>query len=305
MRKYIRTTWDVLKETITEFIEDNAIKFSASLAYYTIFSLPPMLMVIISLSGFFFGKEAVQGKVYYEISNVVGPKIAFQIQEMIKNVRLEDEWGFSSIMGIIVLFIGATGVFTEIQDSINIIWGVKAKPKRGWLKLILNRLLSFSMIISLGFLLVVSLVINTLILLVSEQISVAFPEITLNIVHIFNFTITFAVITLLFAIIYKFLPDAHVRWKDVGVGAVATSLLFVLGKFIITFYISHTNFASANGAAGSIIILLIWIYYSSAILYLGAIFTQVYAQRFGRKIIPSEYAVLVETIEIEKQTPIQ
>jgi membrane protein len=296
----IKDSWEILEQTINEFIRDNAIKFSASLAYYTIFSLPPMLIVIISLSGIFYGREAVQGQLFEEINNIVGTHAALQIQDMIKNVQLQGNTYLSTAIGIIILIIGATGVFTEIQDSINIIWGVKAKPKRGWLKIIINRVISFSMIIGIGFILLVSLTIHALMILISNKLVSFFPVLTLELFQYFNYILTFLVIALLFAIIYKFLPDAKVRWKDVGVGAIATAVLFIIGKFFITFYLAHTDFASANGTAGSLIVLLVWIYYSSVILFLGAEFTQVYSHKYGRKITPSDYAVYVEIIEVEK-----
>jgi membrane protein len=298
--KYFEKSWELIRDTVNEFIDDNAIKFSASLAYYTVFSLPPMLILVISLSGLFYGTEAVEGKVYTQIADVVGPETAVQIEAMIKDVRLKGNTHLSTIIGIIILVIGATGVFTEIQDSINIIWGVKAKPKRGWLKIIVNRIISFSMIISIGFVLLVSLVINAVMLILSHKLASYFPALTLYLLFIFNYLLTFVVITLLFAIIFKFLPDAKIRWKDVSVGAFATAILFIIGKFAITFYLAHTDFATANGTAGSIIVLLVWIYYSSVILFLGAEFTQVYSHRYGRKITPSDYAVFVEIKEIEK-----
>jgi membrane protein len=298
--KHLINAWELLRDTLNEFIDDNAIKFSASLAYYTVFSLPPLLIVVISLSGLFYGQEAVQGKVYAEIADIVGSDTARQIEEMIKDVRLKGNNRLSTIIGLIVLVIGATGVFTEIQDSINIIWGVKAKPKRGWVKIIVNRIVSFSMIISMGFLLLVSLILNAMMLLLSNKLVSYLPSLTLDLIHVFNFALTFVVITSLFAIIFKFLPDAKIIWKDVIVGAFATAILFLIGKFAITFYLSNTSFATANGTAGSIVVLLIWIYYSSIILFFGAEFTQVYSHRYGRKITPTEYAVFVEVKEIEK-----
>lgn len=298
--KYLKKYWELLRDTVDEFIDDNAIKFSASLAYYTVFSLPPMLIVVISLSGIFYGQEAVQGKIYAQISDIAGTSTAKQIEEMIKEVRLKGNTRISTLIGMIVLVIGATGIFTEIQDSINIIWGVKAKPKRGWLKIIMNRIISFSMIISIGFVLLVSLIIHALMLMLSTKLNSYFPMLTLELLQIFNSILTFGVITLLFAIIFKYLPDAKIRWKDVGVGALATAVLFIIGKFAITFYLAHTDFATANGTAGSIVVLLVWIYYSSVILFLGAEFTQVYSHRYGRKIVPTEYAVFVEIKEIEK-----
>jgi membrane protein len=202
---------------------------------------------------------------------------------------------------VVTLFIGATGVFLEIQDSINQIWRVKAKPKKGWKKLIINRFLSFSMIITLGFLLIVSLIINGIILALSAKLSQYFPEITIVLVEIINAVVTFVVIAALFGIIFKYLPDVEISWKDIRVGAIFTALLFTLGRFIIGLYIEKVAPGSAYGAAGSLIVILVWVYYTAAILYFGAEYTQVYAECYGGKIRPAPYAVHVLKVEEEKE----
>lgn len=201
-----------------------------------------------------------------------------------------------------MLLLGATGIFGEVQDSINTIWGIKAKPKRGLIKLVLNRLLSFSMLISIGFVLSVALLINALIALLGQGLTRYFPELTVYFFLVFDNVLTFAAITTLFALIFKLLPDAKIDFKDVAVGAVATALLFMIGKIVIGYYLGHSKVASIYGTAGSVIVVMVWVYYNAIILYFGAEFTQVYTRFKGGKIQPNAYAVLIEkkTIEITK-----
>lgn len=295
---FFKGFWQVLKQAGIEFSNDNAIKLSASLSYYTIFSIAPMLVVIISLCAIFFGKEAIQGEIYGQINGLVGKEAAIQIQELIKNVQLTDKSFIASAIGIMTLLIGATGIFIEMQDSINFIWSIKAKPKKGWLKYITNRLISFALIGSLGFILLVSLAINALLDALFNRIAKMFPDITAYLMYGVNIIIVIVVISSLFAIIFKVLPDGKIGWKEAFVGAGFTSILFLLGKTLIGLYLSESNVATAYGSASSLIILLLWVYYSSVILYFGAEFTKVYAALFGNKIIPNQYAVLVEKREI-------
>ena len=300
----IKTALRILKDTFESFIDDRALKFSASLSYYTIFSLAPLLLLLISLAGVFFGKEAIQGKIFGEINGLIGNEAALQIQNVIKNMELSGETSFAVIIGAVTLFIGATSVFSEIQDSINSIWRVKAKPKRGWVKLITDRLLSSSLIAGLGFLLIVSLVVNGAMLALSEWLKNYFPEVTLIIFQIVNFLISFTVIMTLFGVIFKVLPDAKIAWKDVRAGAFFTACLFMLGRFFIGIYIDYTNTGSPYGAAGSLIVILVWVYYTAAILYFGAEFTRVYAEYTGARIEPADYAVYVEQHEKEREVTI-
>ena len=270
----LRGLAEVWKNSFVAMGEDKITKMSGSLAYYTVFSMAPLLVMIISLCGIFLGREAVEGKIVAQLSGFVGVDTAMQLQQIIKNASLAGKSTMAAIIGGITLLIGATSVFAEIQDSINTIWGLKPKPKRGWLKMIQNRLLSFSVIISLGFLLLVSLGVTAIIDGFSERLRSHFPDVTVVVFYILNIIITLVVITLIFGVIFKVLPDAKIKWKDVLAGAVATSLLFMLGKFGISFYISKSNVGSTYGTAGSLVVLLLWVYYSSIILYLGAEFTK-------------------------------
>ncbi|SEW08086.1 membrane protein [Chitinophaga sp. YR573] len=304
----IKGYWLVLKQTGNDFIDDKVLKLSAALSYYTIFSIAPMLIVIITLFQVFLGREAIEGSVYGQINHLVGNQAALQIQEMIKNATLSGDSTWATVVGVITLIFGATGVFGEIQDSINFIWQLKAKPKNGLLKILINRLLSFSMVISLGFILLVSLALNGLIELFGKQLILLLPQVTevsVVIIYIINLGITFIIITLLFAIIFKVLPDAKVQWKHVIVGAVTTAVLFMIGKFAIGFYLGASKIGSAYGAAGSIVIILLWVYYSAIILYFGAEFTQVYAEYHGARIQPNAYAVWVKEIPVESTAPLE
>lgn len=298
--KSIKNTFIILKNTFIQFNNDRGLKLSASLSYYTIFSLAPLLLLLISLAGFFFGKEAIQGRVFGEINGLIGGQAALQIQEIIKNMELSGKTNSALIIGIITLIIGATSVFAEIQDSINIIWKVKAKPKRGWVKILKDRLLSSSLIIGLGFLLIVTFTINGILLSLNDWMKSYFPDVTLIIFQIINIILSFTVITTLFGVIFKVLPDAKIAWKDVKVGAFFTACLFMLGRFLIGIYIKKSNTGLAYGAAGSIIIILVWVYYTAAILYIGAEFTRVYVDFKGSKIEPADYAVIIEEHEKER-----
>ncbi|GEP51908.1 hypothetical protein FNO01nite_25800 [Flavobacterium noncentrifugens] len=290
----------ILKKTFNSFIEDRALKLSAALSYYTIFSLAPLLLLMISLAGLFLGRDAIQGHVFSEINGLVGNEAALQIQDIIKHMELSGKTNMAVIIGSVTLIIGATSVFGEIQDSINLIWKVKAKPKRGWVKLLKDRLLSSSLIVGLGFLLIVSLIVNGALVALSGLIKMYFPEITVFVFYVINIVISFGVITILFGVIFKVLPDAKIAWKDVRIGAFFTACLFMLGRYLIGIYIETSSTGSAYGAAGSLIIILVWVYYTAAILYFGAEFTKVYAEYIGSKIEPADYAVYIEQHELEK-----
>ncbi|MCO6148711.1 YihY/virulence factor BrkB family protein [Flavobacterium sp. NRK1] len=300
-KKSLKNTGKLLKDTLKGFMADKGLKLSASLSYYTMFSLAPMLLLIISLAGAFFGKEASEGRIFAEINGLIGNEAAAQVQQIISNLELSGKTTLSVIIGGITLVIGATTVFGEIQDSINMIWRVKAKPKRGWLKLIKDRLLSGSIIIGLSFLLIVSLIINGVLMTLKDVLKSYFPDLTLIVINGVNLAVSFMVITILFGVIFKVLPDAKIAWKDVKAGAFFTSLLFMLGRYIIGIYIETTAAGSPYGAAGSIIVILLWVYYTAAILYFGAEFTREYACFKGARIKPADYAVYIEQKETEKQ----
>lgn len=288
-----RKVFNLFKSAGNGFIDDNAFKLAASLSYYTVFALGPLLIIVISLAGFFFGREAAEGRIYDQINGLVGSEAALQIQEIIKNIQQSESSTTGAIIGSIILLIGATGVFTEMQDSINYIWSVKAKPKKSWLKYLTDRLISFSLVIGLGFLLLVSLIINAVLNAVSERLARLFPNYDIDLFNSLNMVILVLSITGLFAIIFKVLPDATISWKDALIGAVLTAALFLLGKLLISYYLGKANLDLTYGTAASIVILLVWVYYSALILYFGAEFTKMYALQAGEGIRPKETAVFI------------
>jgi membrane protein len=305
MKKNLNKAWKMVQRTFSDFSTYKITTLSAALAYYTIFAMAPILIIIIWLCGLFLGRQAIEGQMFNEIKSFVGSGAAAQLQEIIKNATLSKANVLASVVGVVSLVFAATGIFTQIQDSINFIWQLKAKPKTGILKLVINRLISFSMLISLGFLLLVSLFINTLMDAFSARLVHIFPGIAVTLAYIINVTLTFLVISFLFAGIFKVLPDAKIEWRDVRAGAITTAILFMIGKFLITFYMSRAKVDNSYGAAGSIIIILLWVYYSSIILYFGAAFTKEYASFRGRYIYPNDYAVFIQQVEKESKASLQ
>ncbi|HEV3249975.1 MAG TPA: YihY/virulence factor BrkB family protein [Puia sp.] len=297
--------WKILRQAGLDFMDDKVLKLSAALAFYTLFSLPAMLIVIIAVSDIFYGREAIEGTIYGQIADFVGKEAALQIQQTIRSAALSNEAGFATIVGLATLVIGATSVFGEIQDSINSIWRLKAKPKKGWLKIIINRLISFSMVVCMGFLLLVSLLVNGIMEAAINKLTKMFPGFTVFSVYSFNLLLTFLITSFLFAIIFKFLPDAKIRWRHVRAGAFTTAFFFMIGKFLIGYYLGHSKLSSAYGAAGSVIVILLWVYYSAMILYFGAEFTRVYAIHSGSQIYPNDYAVWIQQIEVESKKSLQ
>lgn len=302
-----KTLWKTIKQSFSDFFEDRVLKLSAALAYYTLFSLPGLLIIVIWVTDIFYGHDKIEGTVYGQIAGLVGPNAAVQLQQTIRNAALSGDTKVATIIGLVTLLFGATSVFGEIQDSINLIWKLKSKPKKGmgWVKMIINRLLSFSIILSLGFLLLVSLVMNSLMDFFINRLTHAFPDMKIYLVYAFNMVLSFFITSLLFGLIFKVLPDARIKWKHVRAGAFTTALLFMIGKFVIGLYLGQNRMSSAYGAAGSIIVVLLWVYYSAIILYFGAVFTRAYAMQTGSNIYPNNYAVWVEQIEVQSQHSLQ
>lgn len=291
--------WEVLKDSLAGFSDHKVTKMSGSLAYYTVFSMAPLLVVVISLCGIFLGEDAARGQIYGQLSGFIGAETALQLQEIVKKAAIGDKGTIAFIIGAVTLLVGATTVFSDIQDSINTIWGLKPKPKRGWLKMLQNRFLSFSVIISLGFLLLVSLAVTSLLDGFSSRLQARFSEVSVVVFYILNQVLTLAVTSLIFGVIFKVLPDAIIKWRDVIYGALVTALLFMIGKFGISIYIGKSDVGSTYGAGGSLVVLLLWTYYSSLILYFGAEFTKAYAIAYGFEIRPSHYAVTTKEVEVE------
>lgn len=297
MKKTAKGIYRFTRQVFHEYIADNVLKYSASLSYYTIISLGPLLVLIITFTSIIYKEDALKGELYESLKEMIGSQAAIQIQEGIKNITFSTDITFANIVSAIVLFIGATGIFAEMQDSLNKIWGLKLKARSAWWKILTDRLLSFShikpWICIAGF-----LALNALVSALSSKISEVFGATGSTIIIGLNTAIGFIISTLLFATIFKVLPDARIKWKDVFVGAIITALLFALGKYVIGLYIGNSKFTSVYSTAGTVMIMMVWVYYSSAILYLGAVFTKVYATNHGSKIYPSEYSVWIKTEEI-------
>lgn len=293
------TIWKVLKKSGKEFGNDGIMKKSASLAFYTIFSLGPLLFVIIFLAGLFFEPEAIEGRIYSQIKDFIGSAAAAQVQTVLRNAALEPKNVMATIIGGATLLVGATTMFSDMQDSINKIWNLKPNPKKGMLKIVVTRLLSFGVIASLSFLLLVSLFISTLLDSFNTELKMSLPGIAVEVAYVLNLVVSFVIITILFLIVFKVLPDARIKWRDVVSGAIATAVLFMIGKFGITFYLGTSSLGTTYGAAGSLVILLLWVYYASVILYFGAEFTKAWAIEHGAPIYPNSYAITAKKIEVE------
>jgi membrane protein len=276
-----------IKEVFTKFIDDKAPKLGASLSFYTIFSLAPLLIITISVMGLVFGEEAARQSLVEQISELIGEDGAIVVETALRNSADQTQGIIALIISLVTLAIGSTFVFIELQDSLDMIWKVKPKPGRSMIKgLIRDRIISFSIVIGIGFLLLVSLVISALITALGDYINEHLVSIPPFILQLINLILSFGVIFLLFAMIYRVLPDVHLAWSDVWMGAGVTAALFVIGKFLIGLYLGTSSTASAYGAAGSLVVMLLWIYYSAQILFLGAEFTQVYTNKYGSGIRP-------------------
>jgi membrane protein len=303
MMARLKKLFTLLKDTFNEWNEDKCPRLAAALAYFTAFSLAPLLIVVISIAGFIFGRDAVQGRVQAQIQGAVGAQAAGAIQEMLANTGNHPATGvLATVIGIVTLLLGAAGLFGALQDALDTVWEVAPKPQ-GIMVMLRQRFISFTMVLGIGFVLLVSLVLSAAISAVQTWVKVQVPG-QGTILQIINIVISFGVITLLFAAIFKVLPDVKISWKDVWVGAAVTGLLFTIGKYLLGLYLGQSSVASGFGAAGSFVVLLLWIFYSSQILLFGAEFTQVYARTYGSRIVPSKNAVdLSELARIHQGIP--
>ncbi len=308
MKKLFSNLPTLFKLSFQDWKDDKASRLSAALAYYTIFSLAPMLLIILAVTSLFWSRDVVQDQILNQVQGLVGAEGRTFISDMLTTASSPAKGIFATIVGIITLLWGALGVFNELQNSLNTIWEVEEEEEQeqGFIgaikKILFGRLLSFGMILGIGFLLLVSLVISAGLSAVQETMGNAIPlsEILLQIL---NLIISIGIVTVLFALIFKFLPDADIAWRDVWLGAFVTALLFSLGKFLIGLYLGNSTVGSSFGAAGSLVLLLLWIYYSAQILLFGAEFTQVYANKFGSKIVPEGEEAAARPAEIPQRGP--
>lgn len=290
----LQSIGELLKETFQEWSQDKASRLAAALAYYTIFSLAPLLMIAIAVAGAVFGEEAAKGEIVENIQGLVGEAGAKVVQIAIANVNQTGSGIVATVVGTVTLLLGATGIFGEMQDALNTIWEVAPKPGQGAWVLVRHRLTSFSMVLGIGFLLLLSLFLSTALAAFSSFINSWLPGLG-TVLSILNFSLSFGMVTLLFAMIYVVLPDVKIAWKDVLVGAAATALLFTIGRTLLSIYLGSAAVSSTFGAASSLAVLLVWIYYSAQVFFLGAEFTQVYARKYGSQIVPTKNAVSVAT----------
>ena len=280
----------LFKITFNEWLDKDPFRQSAVIAYYAIFSIPGLLVLIIAIAGYFFGQEVVNQNLIAQISDTIGSETALQIQEVLSKSTTEKSTAWGSLIGITILLVGATGVFVELQKTLNLIWNVKVKPQNGVWLIIKARLFSFGLILAIAFLLTISLVISTALVAVSNYIQFESTQLMMTIYSILNFIISLSVISALFAMIFKILPDAKIQWKHVWLGSLVTGILFTIGKMALAYYFGKAEPASVYGAAGSIILILLWVSYSSMILFFGAEFTAAFAKMYSGKIPPTALA---------------
>lgn len=294
--------FNLVKQTFSDWSEDNATRLAAALAYYTAFAIAPLLVIAIAIAGFFLGREAATNQVGAQVSGLLGSTAGNAVNGMVQAASNRQGSGIvATIIGIVTLLFGASGVFGELQNALNTIWEVAPKPNQGFMATIKQRFFSFAMVASVGFLLLVSLVISTALGAIGRFFGGANPALLWSII---NFLISFGVTTLLFALVFKIVPDVKIQWSDVWIGAAATALLFTIGKAALGWYLGRQSTTSTYGAAGSFVALLLWVYYTAQIVFLGAEFTQVYARAYGSKIEPAENAVpLTEQARAQQGLP--
>ena len=297
----LNAMWKLLSATYTKWTADHAQGLGAALAFYAIFSLAPLLLIVIAIAGLVFGQEAAQGEIIGQIQGLVGEESAKAIQSMIEEARKPAAGVIATVLALVLLLLGATGVFAQLQEALNTIWRVEEKPGAGMWQAIKNRFISLLAVLGTGFLLLISLVISAGISAIGTTLEhfLPVPGLLLQLINLF---VSFAIVTLLFAMIYKLLPDASIQWSDVWSGAIITSLLFTIGKFLIGFYLSKSDVGGAYGAAGALAVMLIWVYYASQIFLFGAAFTAVYAHARGSKLAPSPHARMEPITKLNRAT---
>lgn len=285
-----KTIFTLLKETGSDWLEDKASRLAAALAFYTLLSLAPLLVLVVSIAGLVFGDDAARGEVTGQLQALIGTDGAKAVESVLANAKTPSSGILGTIVGVAILLFGASGVFGELQDSLNVIWEVQPRPGRGIKGFIRDRFFSFTLVLGVAFLLLVSLVLSAGLAAAGSLFEQRLPggEVMWQVI---NFVISIGTITVLFGLIFKVLPDVKIQWRDVWIGALFTAVLFTLGKFAIGLYLGRSTIASPYGAAGSVVVLVVWVYYSAQILFFGAEFTQVYARHHGSRLRPTKNAV--------------
>jgi len=287
MQKRLNTIWGLLRKTFDKWNDDNASQLAAAIAYYTIFSIPPLLIIALAIAGHFFNADTAQNQLVAQMGGFVGAQTADFVKSLLVNSTHSSSGLIASIISIVVLLAGASGIFLQVQEALNTVWNVPKKQNRGLIKTIKNRLLSFLMVLAIGFLLLVFLILSAVISILIGYLNGSTENTLLP--EVINFLVLFGLITILVALIYRLIPDKEISWTDVWLGAAVTALLFMLGRYAIGLYLAISKSGSTYGTAGSLIVLLVWIYYSAQIFLLGAEFTQVYSKKFGSRKRPEVY----------------
>jgi membrane protein len=289
----MKHAFDLLKQAAWDWFDDSAPTLGAAVAYYTVFSLAPLFIIAVAIAGLVFGREAAQGQIFEQLRALIGDTSAAAMQDVVQSANSKPATGvFATVVGFVALIIGASGVFAQLQASLNAIWRVEPKPGRGLWGLVQDRVLSFGFILIVGFLLLISLILTAIIAFIGQWFGSFLPGVE-TLIQILNAILSLAIITLLFAMIFKFLPDVKIAWRDVWIGALITAGLFTAGKEVLGLYLGKSGVATSYGAAGSLIVLLLWVYYSAQIVFFGAEFTKAYANKFGSRVTPAENAVAI------------
>lgn len=301
MRKRFVSYWEVLKDAFITFVHGDSFTYASSIAFYTIFSLPAVLIISVVIGATLYEENVVRQEMIHQISKLIGSASALEVEKILRNAALDSNGPVAKAIGIGTLVFSATTVFISLQNSLNSVWRIRAKPERGLVKFVINRLLSMAMVMSIGFILLVSLIVDALLVIFQDKLSKFLPDLTVYVLTVSNTIISMAFITLIFALIFRVLPDAKIKWRDVWIGSIVTTVLFTAGKFLIGLYLGNSSVSSAYGAAGSLVIILIWVYYSSVIVLFGAEITYVYAEKIGGQIRPYKNAVRIEVVELERR----
>lgn len=305
MKRSLISIFELVKQTASEWIDQGVSRMGAALAFYTLFAIAPLFVIVLAIAGLWFGAEAARHELFSQVSGLVGSEGGEAIQALVSAAHKPKTGAWATVIAVATLFVGATGVFVQLQDALNSVWGVRRVPGRGLRNFIKDRLLSFALIVGIGFLLLVSLVLSAGLSALGKFMSGLLPA-QETIWQGINFVVSFGVITLLFAMIFKVLPDVKIAWRDVWIGAILTALLFNLGKFLLGLYLGRSSVTSAYGAAGSLVIVLLWVYYSAQILFFGAKFTQIYSTRHGSHLeaVPGAKAVTQQEAVAEQPHPV-
>ncbi len=301
MKLGLKDIWEMVKTAGNNWVEDKVPRMGAALSYYTIFSIAPLLVIAIGIAGLVFGREAAQHQIVGQIAGVVGETSAKAIQEMLSHAWLNGASVWATVVGVIVLLFGSTGVFVELQDALNTIWKVAPKPGRPIWEMLRERFLSLTVVVGIGFLLLVSLLISAVLSALVKFLTPASLPGGATLWQVINNLVTFGFLILVFAFMFKALPDVKIPWRSVWVGAIVTAVLFTLGKYLIGLYVGQTSTQSAFGAAGALVLMLVWVYYSAQIFFFGVELTRVYALRTGTRVSPAEHAVPLTPQDLARQ----